>query len=36
MEEAMLANKDILNPHFTAEQIVEGEISCVYIEYFCQ
>ncbi|CAI8615703.1 unnamed protein product [Vicia faba] len=36
MEEAMLASSDILDPHFRAQENVEGEGSCAGQEYHCQ
>lgn len=36
MEEAILANNDILDPHFRAQQNVEGEGSCASQEYHYQ
>ena len=36
MEEAMLADNGILDPHYRAEQIVEGATSCAEQEYHCQ
>lgn len=36
MEEAMLANNDILDPHSRAQQNVEGEGSFAGQEYHCQ
>jgi hypothetical protein len=36
MEEALLADNGILDPHYRAEQIVEGATSCAEQEYHCQ
>lgn len=36
MQEAMLADNGILDPHYRAEQIVEGATSCAEQEYHCQ